>query len=85
MTLRLLNHLVEKAVLKCHFVEYRLGRNRFSSITFDEIFYTHPAAVLYLLIMWLHVIVRLWTLAEITESEPDRRFYKGAREWDRRV
>ena len=65
---------------KCHFVEYRLHRNRFSSNTFDEIFYTHPAAILYLLIMRLHVIVRLRTLAKITESEPDCRFYKGARE-----
>ena len=50
-TLRLLRHLVEKALSKCHFVECPLRRNRFSSNTFDEIFYVHLAAILYLLIL----------------------------------
>ena len=36
---------------KCHFVESPFRRNRFSSNTFDEIFYAHLAAILYLLIL----------------------------------
>ena len=36
---------------KCHFVECPLRRNRFSSNTFDEIFYAHLATILHLLIM----------------------------------
>ena len=36
---------------KCHFVESPLRQNRFSSNTFDEIFYAHLAAILYLLIL----------------------------------
>ena len=36
---------------KCHFVECPLRRNRSSSNTFDEIFYFHLAATLYLLIL----------------------------------
>ena len=33
----------------CYFVECPLRRNRVSSNTFDEIFYAHLAAILYLL------------------------------------
>ena len=36
---------------KCHFVESPLRRNMFSSNTFNEIFYAHLPAILYLLIL----------------------------------
>ena len=39
------------SLLKCHFVECPLRRNRVSSNTFDEMFNAHLAAILYLLIL----------------------------------